>query len=898
MKLSIPCFVFTALLAGLFSIASAAPGELVVGIKIADNTNGLGDLNDVDNFGSSITDIGDLDGDGIPDLAVGAASDSTNGLSKGAVYILFLNSNGTVKSQTKIADNTGGFGTLSNGDQFGTSCAAPGDIDGDGVQDLIVGASTDDTGGANRGAAYVLFLNTNGTVKAQTKLAHNTGGFGPLNDNDFFGASCTSLGDLNNDGISEVVIGAKGDDTGGAARGAAYVLFLTNSGTVIGTTKLANASEGAPTFADLDNFGSSCAPLEDLNGDGIPEVIIGAEGDSTGGIARGAVYILFLNLDGSVQSSVKIANGVNGFGTLSDLDLFGSSCTSMGDIDGDGIPDIAVGSKFDSTTGQSRGALHIVFLNQDGTVKSSVEIDDTSPALALNNDDFFGSAVIRLDDGGESGLPFVMVGVPGENTNGSNRGAIFLLALGDLPITVTTTVDELDATSADGTGVSLREAIRDAKATGEFRTILFDSSLNGETIRLSGSGLVLDDMEVHISGVGLPDGITISGENTFRPFLVDNVSSVTFECLTIANGRRENNPGGGLAINSSVARAIIKDTTFLNCTVTTESGGAIANAGTLIVERCTFLNNTAEAGGAIIHEGPTAKMRITNSSFFNNTAVSGVGGAIFNTTTTQTDINFTTFSGNLAASDGSALFVENSIVILQNSLLTDDNIIERDGMAVVVEFNVLTVPDEDLAPLGDFGGKTLTRPLFPTSTAKNAGTFSPLPAFDQNGLARNRNGGTDPGAAEAIETADVQPDNLIGQKPGKQKGNNIFNTNGTGQRINVKLKGKKKAKSVFTVQNDGIIPDNISVRSNKPNRRTLKFKAFQLTGGRANVTGSLIRGRLTLSNLDPGSTVLFRTTFQRKTLDKKARGKLRFNSTSSLFGVRDTVQARVKSLRE
>ncbi len=145
---------------------------------------------------------------------------------KGAIYVLLMNADGTAKSTQKLADGTGGGLSLEDGTFFGVSLAALGDLDGDGITDIAVGASYDDAGGSGRGAIHILFLNANGTAKRTHKIAHETGGGPTIANWDRFGSSVTSLGDLDGNGVTDIAVGADGDDTGGSGRGALYVLFL------------------------------------------------------------------------------------------------------------------------------------------------------------------------------------------------------------------------------------------------------------------------------------------------------------------------------------------------------------------------------------------------------------------------------------------------------------------------------------------------------------------------------------------------------------------------------------------------------------------------------------------------------------------------------------------------
>jgi CSLREA domain-containing protein len=205
-----------------------ADGTVTADQKISDTTGLTATLDNSDLFGVSVSGIGDLDSDGINDMAVGAEWDDDGGTDRGAVYVLFLNANGTVKAEQKISDTTGGLtATLDDSDYFGNDVAGIGDVNGDGVSDLAVTAVFDDDGGGDRGGVHLLFLNANGTVKAEQKISDTSGGLtATLDDDDRFGISAAGIGDLDGDGRIDLAVGAHLDDDGGTDRGAVYVLHL------------------------------------------------------------------------------------------------------------------------------------------------------------------------------------------------------------------------------------------------------------------------------------------------------------------------------------------------------------------------------------------------------------------------------------------------------------------------------------------------------------------------------------------------------------------------------------------------------------------------------------------------------------------------------------------------
>ncbi|MCK5267755.1 MAG: FG-GAP repeat protein, partial [Spirochaetes bacterium] len=336
------------------------------------NTQGnfTGILNDGDRFGASVTSIGDLDNDGVMDIAV-----STVGVAGavGAVWIQFLNANGTVKSHQKISDTEGNFtGTLNNDDNFGYSVAMIGDLNNDGINDIAVGAIGDNGGGSNRGAVWILFMNANGTVKSHQKISNTEGNFtGILNDDNQLGTSIVNIGDLDNDGVMDIAVGANGDNDGGSYRGAVWILFLNANGTVKSHQKISD-TEGNFTgiLDDNDNFGISIANLGDLDNDGITDIVVGAIGDDDENVEGGAVWILFMNSNGTVKAYQKISSTAGNFTGVLDIgNYFGSSVANIGDLNNDGVMDIAVGANGDNDGGSYRGAVWILFLNANGTVK-------------------------------------------------------------------------------------------------------------------------------------------------------------------------------------------------------------------------------------------------------------------------------------------------------------------------------------------------------------------------------------------------------------------------------------------------------------------------------------------------------------------------------------------------
>jgi hypothetical protein len=258
----------------------------------------------LDGFGGAVAGIGDVNHDGVPDFLVGSVNDSAAAFQSGSAKVLSGQDGSVLRVFSGEAIN----------DLFGVSVANVGDLNGDGVNDVAIGASFTDVNALNAGTAYV-FSGSDGVEFF--RFEGNTAGGN-------FGTSVSGAGDVNSDGVPDLIIGARNDAPLGVATGSAYV-FSGADGALL------HHFTGEQTG---DSFGRTVGGAGDVNGDGFADLIVGASLNDAGTTNGGSAYV-FSGFDGAVLGAFH-GTVPNGF--------FGATANGIGDLNGDHFADVIVGA--------------------------------------------------------------------------------------------------------------------------------------------------------------------------------------------------------------------------------------------------------------------------------------------------------------------------------------------------------------------------------------------------------------------------------------------------------------------------------------------------------------------------------------------------------------------------
>jgi hypothetical protein len=340
-----------------------------------------------DAFGREISGVGDVNGDGHPDLAIGAVTNDRGGVESGAAYLYWGGPGADAKPDLVLVGRR-------PGQAFGTTLSAAGDVNGDGATDLLVGAPFDEQSGRRSGRAYLYHGGPRMDDRPDAELSAGIEGAQ-------FGEGW-GLGDFNGDGHDDFAISARQAAAPAPRAGTVFVYF---GGRALDTNPdLVLRGEGEDQFFGAPGAGG------DVNGDGHPDLVVGAMMADGREPESGAVYVYF----GGSQADAKADLVLRG---EKSKDFFGLVSDASTDFDRDGFADLLVGANGKDAGTDSAGAVYFY--------RGGPHLDDV-PELVLRGRGMrtgFGFSFAPIGDVNGDSIPDLAVGAPGDRRGASQGGA-------------------------------------------------------------------------------------------------------------------------------------------------------------------------------------------------------------------------------------------------------------------------------------------------------------------------------------------------------------------------------------------------------------------------------------------------------------------------------------------
>ncbi|MCF8341400.1 MAG: FG-GAP-like repeat-containing protein [Chitinophagaceae bacterium] len=348
-------------------------------------------------LGFSVSEAGDVNGDGYSDVIIGAIGFDNGQTDEGAAFVYHGNSSGISTTYSAMLESNQANAGM------GYSVSSAGDVNGDGYGDVIVGARYYDNGQIDEGVAFVYHGSPSGINITNATIIESNQAYSWL------GCSVSNAGDVNSDGFGDVIIGAYKYTNGQTNEGAAFVY----NGSTTGINK--NSATMIESNQSSSWLGYSVSGAGDVNGDGYSDVIVGAYYYTNLFAEEGAAFVYHGSAAGinSTASSMVESNQVGAY--------MGSSVSGAGDVNGDGYSDVIVGA-FVYDNGQSDEGAAFVFHGSASGI-------NTMPAAKVESNQAgasMGYSVSGAGDVNGDGYSDVIVGAYLYDNNEADEGAVFI----------------------------------------------------------------------------------------------------------------------------------------------------------------------------------------------------------------------------------------------------------------------------------------------------------------------------------------------------------------------------------------------------------------------------------------------------------------------------------------
>ena len=326
--------------------------------------------------GSLVAGGGDVNGDGLDDVLIGAPANEEVGPMAGQTYLVFGRTSGFAQN-TPLSLADASFLGEAEDDQSGTSAAIVGDVNGDGYDDILIGAPQNAESAAAAGQAYMVLGRDSGLV-VDTSLGTVDASFMGESMAAYAGQAVAGAGDVDGDGLADMLVGAYHDGEGASQAGQTYLILGREKGWILDDW-LVFADASFLGEAAGDGSGASLAGGGDVDGDGLDDILIGASDNGENGSDAGQVY-LFTGRAWGWSKDMALADADESFIGETASDHAGASVSFAGDVDGDGFEELLIGAWGYDAVASDSGRVYLtgcLDMDDDGVTVCDGDCEDT-----------------------------------------------------------------------------------------------------------------------------------------------------------------------------------------------------------------------------------------------------------------------------------------------------------------------------------------------------------------------------------------------------------------------------------------------------------------------------------------------------------------------------------------